>query len=78
MLSISFSLSIAMTSQVELAHGGRGPSSFDRSSSYSSAGRRGASKRTDYRGLYFSLPSFKDLIERSPCSYWIPSLIMQL
>lgn len=45
--------------QVELAHGGRGPSSFDRSSSYSSAGQRGASKRSDYRGLYFLFPNFK-------------------
>lgn len=45
--------------QVELAHGGRGPSSFDRSSSYSSAGQRGASKRSDYRGLYFFIPKFQ-------------------
>lgn len=45
--------------QVELAHGGRGSSSFDRSSSYSSAGQRGASRRSDYRGLYFLFPNFK-------------------
>ncbi|KAF0927683.1 hypothetical protein E2562_035601 [Oryza meyeriana var. granulata] len=42
--------------RVELAHGGRGPS-FDRSSSYSSAGRRGASRRTDYRVMVTGLPS---------------------
>ncbi|KAF2930422.1 hypothetical protein DAI22_05g134000 [Oryza sativa Japonica Group] len=42
--------------RVELAHGGRGPS-FDRSSSYSSAGRRGAAKRTDYRVMVTGLPS---------------------
>jgi splicing factor, arginine/serine-rich 1 len=47
--------------QVELAHGGRGTSSFDRSSSYSSAGQRGASKRSDYRGLYFFIPKFQSL-----------------
>jgi len=47
--------------QVELAHGGRGPSSFDRSSSYSSAGQRGASKRSDYRGLYFFYCQFSKL-----------------
>ncbi|KAL6620099.1 hypothetical protein ACP70R_035238 [Stipagrostis hirtigluma subsp. patula] len=43
--------------RVELAHGGRGPSSFDRSSSYSSAGRRGAPRRTDYRVMVTGLPS---------------------
>ncbi|CAD6272477.1 unnamed protein product [Miscanthus lutarioriparius] len=43
--------------RVELAHGGRGPSSFDRSSSYSSAGQRGASKRSDYRVMVTGLPS---------------------
>ncbi|AQK85212.1 ASF/SF2-like pre-mRNA splicing factor SRP31 [Zea mays] len=43
--------------QVELAHGGRGTSSFDRSSSYSSAGQRGASKRSDYRVMVTGLPS---------------------
>uniref|UniRef100_A0A0E0DQJ5 RRM domain-containing protein n=1 Tax=Oryza meridionalis TaxID=40149 RepID=A0A0E0DQJ5_9ORYZ len=44
--------------RVELAHGGtgRGPS-FDRSSSYSSAGRRGAARRTDYRVMVTGLPS---------------------
>ncbi|XP_066361814.1 serine/arginine-rich-splicing factor SR34-like isoform X2 [Miscanthus floridulus] len=42
--------------RVELAHGGRGPS-FDRSSSYSSAGQRGASKRSDYRVMVTGLPS---------------------
>ncbi|XP_062230323.1 serine/arginine-rich-splicing factor SR34-like [Phragmites australis] len=43
--------------RVELAHGGRGSSSFDRSSSYSSAGRRGASRRSDYRVMVTGLPS---------------------
>ncbi|AQK85207.1 ASF/SF2-like pre-mRNA splicing factor SRP31 [Zea mays] len=43
--------------RVELAHGGRGTSSFDRSSSYSSAGQRGASKRSDYRVMVTGLPS---------------------
>ncbi|CAN6333350.1 unnamed protein product [Urochloa humidicola] len=42
--------------RVELAHGGRG-SSFDRSSSYSSAGRRGATRRSDYRVMVTGLPS---------------------
>ncbi|XP_015693318.1 serine/arginine-rich-splicing factor SR34-like isoform X2 [Oryza brachyantha] len=42
--------------RVELAHGGRGPS-FDRSSNNSSAGRRGASRRTDYRVMVTGLPS---------------------
>uniref|UniRef100_A0A0D9WFN7 RRM domain-containing protein n=1 Tax=Leersia perrieri TaxID=77586 RepID=A0A0D9WFN7_9ORYZ len=42
--------------RVELAHGGRGPS-FDRSSSYSSAGCRGASRRTDHRVVVTGLPS---------------------
>ncbi|KAG8085351.1 hypothetical protein GUJ93_ZPchr0010g8302 [Zizania palustris] len=42
--------------RVELAHGGRG-TSFDRSSSYSSAGRHGASRRTDYRVMVTGLPS---------------------
>ncbi|KAJ1262568.1 hypothetical protein BS78_09G118800 [Paspalum vaginatum] len=42
--------------RVELAHGGRGPS-FDRSSSYSSAGLRGASRRSDYRVMVTGLPS---------------------
>lgn len=43
--------------RVELAHGGRGPSSFDRSSNYSSGGRRGASRRSDYRVMVTGLPS---------------------
>ncbi|GJN14170.1 hypothetical protein PR202_gb00959 [Eleusine coracana subsp. coracana] len=43
--------------RVEIAHGGRGPSSFDRPSSYSSAARRGTSKRTDYRVMVTGLPS---------------------
>ncbi|CAN6351282.1 unnamed protein product [Urochloa humidicola] len=42
--------------RVELAHGGRGPS-FDRSSSYSSVGRRGATRRSDYRVMVTGLPS---------------------
>ncbi|KAM0861218.1 hypothetical protein ACQ4PT_046034 [Festuca glaucescens] len=42
--------------RVELAHGGRG-ASFDRSSSYSSSGRRGAARRSDYRVLVTGLPS---------------------
>nr|CAB3461702.1 unnamed protein product [Digitaria exilis] len=42
--------------RVELAHGGRGPS-FDRSSSYSSAGRRGATRRSEYRVMVTGLPS---------------------
>ncbi|WVZ98237.1 hypothetical protein U9M48_043702 [Paspalum notatum var. saurae] len=42
--------------RVELAHGGRGPS-FDRSSSHSSAGLRGASRRSDYRVMVTGLPS---------------------
>ncbi|CAN6328537.1 unnamed protein product [Urochloa humidicola] len=42
--------------RVELAHGGRGPS-FDRSSSYSNAGRRGATRRSDYRVMVTGLPS---------------------
>ncbi|CAL4893147.1 unnamed protein product [Urochloa decumbens] len=42
--------------RVELAHGGRGPS-FDRSSSYSNVGRRGATRRSDYRVLVTGLPS---------------------
>ncbi|XP_062181377.1 serine/arginine-rich-splicing factor SR34-like isoform X3 [Phragmites australis] len=43
--------------RVELAHGGRGPSFFDRSSSYSSVGRRGAFRRSDYRVMVTGLPS---------------------
>jgi hypothetical protein len=46
------------STQVELAHGGRGQSySYDRSSSYSSARRGGVSRRSDYRGWYFCLMS---------------------
>lgn len=46
--------------RVELAHGGRGQSSFsDRHSSYSSAGggRGGVSKRSEYRVIVHGLPS---------------------
>ena len=44
----------AFSTQVELAHGGRGhPYSYDRSSSYSSARRGGVSRRSDFRGWYF-------------------------
>ncbi|KAK8457960.1 hypothetical protein SEVIR_3G277600v4 [Setaria viridis] len=42
--------------RVELAHGGRGPS-FDRSSSHNSVGRRGATRRSDYRVMVTGLPS---------------------
>ncbi|CAM0955867.1 unnamed protein product [Alopecurus aequalis] len=42
--------------RVELAHGGRGPSS-DRSRSYSSSGHRGAARRSDYRVMVTGLPS---------------------
>ena len=49
---------IVFSTQVELAHGGRGQSySYDRSSSYSSARRGGVSRRSDYRGWYFCLLS---------------------
>ena len=43
--------------RVELAHGGRGSSSYDRHSSYSSASRSGLSRRSDYRVLVSGLPS---------------------
>ncbi|KAL8545527.1 hypothetical protein ACS0TY_005616 [Phlomoides rotata] len=44
--------------RVELAHGGRGSSSYDRYSSYSSGSSRGgASRRSDYRVLVTGLPS---------------------
>ena len=44
------------STQVELAHGGRGQSySYDRSSSYSSTRRGGVSRRSDYCGWYFCL-----------------------
>jgi len=43
--------------RVELAHGGRG-TSYDRSNSYSSSGRRGgAARRSDYRVMVTGLPS---------------------
>lgn len=42
---------LAIYMQVELAHGGRGSSSHDRHSSYSSgSSRSGVSRRSDYRG----------------------------
>ncbi|KAL3538180.1 hypothetical protein ACH5RR_001546 [Cinchona calisaya] len=51
--------------RVELAHGGRGSSSHDRYSSYSSGGSRGGvSRRSDYRVLVTGLPpsaSWQDL-----------------
>ncbi|GAV66943.1 RRM_1 domain-containing protein [Cephalotus follicularis] len=51
--------------RVELAHGGRGRSSTDRHSSYSSGGRgRGVSRRSEYRVLVSGLPtsaSWQDL-----------------
>ncbi|KAG8363855.1 hypothetical protein BUALT_Bualt19G0065800 [Buddleja alternifolia] len=44
--------------RVELAHGGRGSSSYDRYSSYSSGiSRGGAPRRSDYRVLVTGLPS---------------------
>lgn len=44
----------AFSTQVDLAHGGRGQSySYDRSSSYSSACRGGVSRRSDFYGWYF-------------------------
>ncbi|XP_062197682.1 serine/arginine-rich-splicing factor SR34 isoform X2 [Phragmites australis] len=44
--------------RVELAHGGRGQSySYDRPSSYSSVGRGGVSRRSDYRVMVTGLPS---------------------
>ncbi|KAG4112735.1 hypothetical protein ERO13_D13G180300v2 [Gossypium hirsutum] len=44
--------------RVELAHGGRRPSSsVDRHSSYSGSSSRGPSRRTDYRVLVTGLPS---------------------
>ncbi|KAK6139434.1 hypothetical protein DH2020_026820 [Rehmannia glutinosa] len=44
--------------RVELAHGGRGSSSYDRYSSYSSGSSRGGlSRRSDYRVLVIGLPS---------------------
>ncbi|KAH0766696.1 hypothetical protein KY285_002567 [Solanum tuberosum] len=43
--------------RVELAHGGRGSSSYDRHSSYSSGSRCGFSRRSDYRVLVSGLPS---------------------
>ena len=47
---------IFFSTQVELAHGGRGQSySYDRPSSYSSVRRGGVSRRSDYRGLYLHL-----------------------
>ncbi|XBJ25136.1 hypothetical protein VPH35_002860 [Triticum aestivum] len=42
--------------RVELAHGGKGPS-FDRPNSYTSSGRRGALRRSDYRVIVTGLPS---------------------
>ncbi|KAJ8572851.1 hypothetical protein K7X08_009362 [Anisodus acutangulus] len=43
--------------RVELAHGGRGSSSYDRQSSYSSGSRGGLPRRSDYRALVSGLPS---------------------
>ncbi|XP_075109791.1 serine/arginine-rich splicing factor SR30 isoform X3 [Nicotiana tabacum] len=43
--------------RVELAHGGRGSSSYDRYSSHSSGSRGGSSRRSDYRVLVTGLPS---------------------
>ncbi|KAJ0053757.1 hypothetical protein Pint_00976 [Pistacia integerrima] len=43
--------------RVELAHGGRGRSSSDRHSSYSSGRGRGVSRRSEYRVLVTGLPS---------------------
>uniref|UniRef100_A0A1S4DP31 Serine/arginine-rich splicing factor SR34A n=2 Tax=Nicotiana TaxID=4085 RepID=A0A1S4DP31_TOBAC len=42
---------------VELAHGGRGSSSYDRYSSHSSGSRGGSSRRSNYRVLVTGLPS---------------------
>ncbi|KAG8063765.1 hypothetical protein GUJ93_ZPchr0003g17932 [Zizania palustris] len=61
--------------QVELAHGGRGPS-FDWSSSYSSVGCHGASRCTDYCVMVTGLPSstswqyVKDHIRRAGDVYF--------
>ncbi|XP_009771597.1 serine/arginine-rich-splicing factor SR34 isoform X6 [Nicotiana sylvestris] len=43
--------------RVELAHGGKGSSSYDRHSSYSSGSRGGVSRRSDHRVLISGLPS---------------------
>nr|GLL40392.1 serine/arginine-rich splicing factor SR30-like isoform X2 [Ipomoea trifida] len=43
--------------RVELAHGGRGSSSYDRKSTYSGRSRGGASRRSEYRVLVTGLPS---------------------
>ncbi|XP_017977438.1 PREDICTED: serine/arginine-rich splicing factor SR30 [Theobroma cacao] len=43
--------------RVELAHGGRRPSSSDRHSSYSGSSSRGPARRSDYRVLVTGLPS---------------------
>ncbi|WRX22794.1 RNA recognition motif domain - like 10 [Theobroma cacao] len=43
--------------EVELAHGGRRPSSSDRHSSYSGSSSRGPARRSDYRVLVTGLPS---------------------
>ncbi|XP_070021091.1 serine/arginine-rich splicing factor SR30-like isoform X4 [Nicotiana sylvestris] len=43
--------------RVELAHGGRGSSSYDRYSSHSSGSRGGSSRRSNYRVLVTGLPS---------------------
>ncbi|CAH9073829.1 unnamed protein product [Cuscuta epithymum] len=50
--------------RVEIAHGGRGTSSYDRHSSYSSGSRGGVSRRSDFRVLVTGLPtsaSWQDL-----------------
>ncbi|XP_019186950.1 PREDICTED: serine/arginine-rich splicing factor SR30-like isoform X2 [Ipomoea nil] len=43
--------------RVELAHGGRGSSSYDHKSTYSGASRGGVSRRSEYRVLVTGLPS---------------------
>lgn len=58
MLKMQFMAMMGMTFiiQVELAHGGTGPS-FDRLRSYSSSGRREAARHSNYRVMVTGLPS---------------------
>lgn len=46
---VNFLLSLL---QVELAHGGRGPSSSDRRGGYGGANRFGVSRHSEYRGVF--------------------------
>lgn len=55
LLNVSFSLFSSSLTQVELAHGGRGPSSSDRRGGHgggSGGGRFGLSRHSEYRGAY--------------------------